>query len=101
MGNRLYVGNLAFTVTSEQLRSLFAEHGEVVEANCITDRITGRSKGFGFVEMATADGARKAIESLNDSDLGGRKMLVNEARERDNSAPRTGGRFSGGHGRGR
>ena len=99
MGRRLYVGNLAFTVTSEQLRALFAEHGDVVEANCITDRMTGRSKGFGFVEMATDEGARKAIQGLNERNLDGRNIMVNEARERD-SAPVARSGFGGG-GRGR
>ncbi len=100
MGNRLYVGNLAFTVTSEQLRSLFAEQGEVVEANCITDRMTGRSKGFGFVEMANAEGSRKAIAALNEHNMDGRNIMVNEARERETSAPRSGGGGYGGGGGG-
>jgi RNA recognition motif-containing protein len=100
MGRRLYVGNLAFSVTSEQLRALFAEQGEIVEANVITDRITGRSKGFGFVEMSSDEGARKAIQALNEKNLEGRNMMVNEARERDAAPPRSGG-YGGGHGRGR
>jgi len=83
MKRRLYVGNLAFSVTSEQLNSLFAEHGEVVEANLITDRATGNSKGFGFVEMATEEGSRSAMESLNEYDLDGRTIKVNEAKERE------------------
>jgi RNA recognition motif-containing protein len=101
MGRRLYVGNLAFTVNSDQLRKLFSEQGEVVEANCITDRMTGRSKGFGFVEMATDEGATKAIEALNERNLDGRNMIVNEARERDAAPPRSGGGGFGGGGRGR
>lgn len=97
MGRRLYVGNLAFSVTSEQLRKLFAEQGEVVDANCITDRTTGRSKGFGFVEMATDESAKKAIESLNEHNLDGRNIMVNEAREREAAAPRSGGFGGRGH----
>jgi len=98
MNRRLYVGNLAYSVTSDQLRALFADHGEVVEATMITDRATGRSKGFGFVEMATEDGARKAIEALNEFNVSGRNLMVNEAKEREAQPPRHGG---GGGGRGR
>ena len=82
MNLRLYVGNLAYTVTSDTLRDLFAVHGEVKEASMITDRVTGRSKGFGFVEMATEDGAKKAIAALNEHNLEGRNLMVNEAKER-------------------
>ena len=88
MKRRLYVGNLAFSVTSEQLNDLFATHGEVVEANLITDRATGNSKGFGFVEMATEEGSRSAMETLNEHDIDGRTIKVNEARERVSRAPR-------------
>lgn len=95
MNRRLYVGNLTFSVSSEQLHSLFAPHGEVKEANLITDRATGQSKGFGFVEMATDEGARKAIEALNDFDLDGRAIKVNEAKEREERSPRHG--FGGGN----
>ena len=90
MNRRLYVGNLAYSVTSDQLSDLFAAHGEVKEASMITDRITGRSKGFGFVEMATEDGARKAIESLDEYNLDGRNIKVNEAKERDRQPSRSG-----------
>jgi len=96
MNRRLYVGNLAYSITSEQLRALFAEHGEVVEATMITDRATGRSKGFGFVEMSTEEGARKAIEALNEHNISGRNLMVNEAKEREAQPPRHGG---GGRGR--
>jgi len=96
MNRRLYVGNLAFSVTSDQLRELFAAHGEVTEASMIMDRVTGRSKGFGFVEMATDEGAKAAIEALNEQPLAGRNMMVNEARERDAAPPRSG--FGGGGG---
>ncbi len=96
MNRRLYVGNLAYSVTSDQLRTLFADHGEVVEATMITDRATGRSKGFGFVEMATEDGARKAIEALNEFNVSGRNLMVNEAKEREAQPPRHGGGGGGG-----
>lgn len=90
MNRRLYVGNLAYSVTSEQLQNLFAAHGEVVEVNMITDRDTGRSKGFGFVEMATEEDCRKAIQELDDRDLDGRNIKVNEAKERENKSQRSG-----------
>ncbi len=99
MNRRLYVGNLAYSVTSDQLRALFADHGEVVEATMITDRATGRSKGFGFVEMASEDGARKAIEALNEFNVSGRNLMVNEAKEREAQPPRHGGGGGGGRGR--
>ena len=91
MGRRLYVGNLAYSVTGDQLRELFGAHGEVTEASVISDRATGRSKGFGFVEMASDEGAKKAIEALNEQRVGGRNLIVNEARERDARPPRPGG----------
>jgi len=83
MNRRLYVGNLSFSVTSEQLREVFSAHGEVVEATAITDRVTGRAKGFGFVEMATEEGAQAAIQNLNETAVAGRNIVVNEARERE------------------
>lgn len=95
MNRRLYVGNLAYSVTGEQLRELFGAHGEVAEASVISDRATGRSKGFGFVEMATEEGAKKAVESLNEQRIGGRNLIVNEARERDARPPRAGGGSGG------
>ncbi len=98
MNRRLYVGNLAYTVTGDQLREMFAAHGDVVEATMISDRVTGRSKGFGFVEMATEEGARKAIENLNEKSVAGRNLMVNEARERE-TQPSRGGYGGGGRGR--
>lgn len=83
---RLYVGNLPFSATDESLRALFAKHGTVEKVSIITDRDTGRPRGFGFVEMSGADAAR-AIEALNGTDFGGRPLRVNEAQER----PRGGG----------
>lgn len=100
MGNKIYVGNLPFSATSEQLNDMFAPFGKVDSAKVITDRDTGRSKGFGFVEMSTADEAAAAIEKLNGQDMGGRNLVVNEARPME---PRSGGGggFGGGRGGGR
>ncbi len=81
----IFVGNLAFTVTSEQLREVFANHGAVISASVILDRDTGRSKGFGFVEMQDEDAGQSAIAALNDQPINGRPVRVNEARPR---APR-------------
>lgn len=78
----VYVGNLPFSTSSEDLAAMFRRFGEVSSAQVITDRDTGRSRGFGFVEMADDDAARAAIEELNDSDVGGRRLTVNEARPR-------------------
>ena len=85
MGMRLYVGNLSYSVTSESLESLFAEYGQVKSAQVIQDRDTGRSKGFGFVEMPNSHEAQAAIEGLQGKSLGGRTLTVNEAKPR---APR-------------
>lgn len=82
MSTNLYVGNLTFDTDSARLEDLFAQHGPVTRAQVITDRDTGRSRGFGFVEMATADAAEKAISALNGKDLGGRQLTVNIAKER-------------------
>jgi RNA recognition motif-containing protein len=82
MSNNLYVGNLTFNTTSADLESLFAAHGEVTKAQVITDRETGRSRGFGFVEMATSGSAQAAIDALNGQDVDGRPLTVNEAKER-------------------
>ena len=83
---RIYVGNLPFSATEESVRALFSKHGTVEKVSLITDRDTGRPRGFGFVEMSSADAAR-AIQALNGTDLGGRPLRVNEAQER----PRGGG----------
>jgi RNA recognition motif-containing protein len=82
MSNNIYVGNLAFSTNSADLRALFADHGEVTNAQVISDRDTGRSRGFGFVEMATAADAQKAISALNGASVDGRQLNVNLARER-------------------
>ncbi len=96
MTNKLYVGNLAFSLTNEALAEGFASFGTVVSARIITDRETGRSKGFGFVEMSSSDEAQEAIAGMNGKELDGRQVSVSEAREQ---APRTGG-GGGGAGRG-
>lgn len=80
MNKKLYVGNLDYGVTSQQLEELFAQAGQVVSATVIMDKYSGRSKGFGFVEMSNEEEAKKAMEMFNDKDFQGRKMIVNEAR---------------------
>ncbi len=97
MGNRLYVGNLSFNTTESELRELFAKCGEVVSAEVITDRMTGRARGFGFVQMATEADAKKAIAELHGKQLDGRSLTVNEARDRSGG----GGGFNGGRRGGR
>lgn len=78
----IYVGNLPFSVNNAELEDLFTEHGSVSSAQVIMDRETGRSRGFGFVEMEAADAARAAIEALDGAEVGGRRLKVNQARER-------------------
>lgn len=82
MSNNLYVGNLTFNTTSSELETVFSQHGEVKKAQVIMDRDTGRSRGFGFVEMASSEQAKAAIESLNGHNLDGRELTVNVAKER-------------------
>lgn len=82
MSSNIYVGNLTFNTTSADLESLFGQHGEVTKAQVITDRDTGRSRGFGFVEMASAEDAKGAISSLNGRNVDGRDLTVNVAKER-------------------
>jgi len=98
MSNKLYVGNLPFDAGEEELQELFAAHGEVISAKVITDRETGRPRGFGFVEMARAEDAQKAIEGLDGKEFMGRALKVNIAQPRENR-PRTGGGGGGGRGR--
>ncbi|MCH7951591.1 RNA-binding protein [Patescibacteria group bacterium] len=83
MSTKLYVGNLDYSVTEEQLGELFAQAGKVTSAVVITDRYSGRSKGFGFVEMSSEEEAKKAIEAFNGKDFQERSMVVNEARPRE------------------
>ena len=82
MSSNIYVGNLTFNTTSADLQTLFGKHGEVTKAQVITDRDTGRSRGFGFVEMATTEAAQAAINALNGRDHDGRQLTVNLAKER-------------------
>ena len=98
MGTKLYVGNLSFRTTSEELRDAFAAVGTVESASVIEDRDTGRSRGFAFVEMATAEEAAAAIEQFNGKDFGGRNLTVNEAKPREDRGGRGG--YGGGGGRG-
>ena len=97
MGKKLYVGNMGYDVSSSDLEQLFTPHGSVQSAEVINDRDTGRSKGFGFVEMGSDQEAQAAITALNGKDHGGRALTVNEAKPR---APRTGGYGGGGSGYG-
>jgi RNA recognition motif-containing protein len=97
MGKKLYVGNLSYDVNQEALAALFAPHGTVESAQIITDRDSGRSKGFGFVEMASDAEAQAAIAALNGQQNGGRPLTVNEAKPRE-ERPRSGG--GGGYGGG-
>jgi RNA recognition motif-containing protein len=98
MSTRLYVGNLNFRTTSDELREMFSQAGEVDNATVVEDRDTGRSRGFAFVEMATQEGAAAAIEMFNGKEYGGRSLTVNEARPR---VERGGGGGYGGGGGGR
>jgi RNA recognition motif-containing protein len=102
MGKKLYVGNLSYNVDSSELEQLFGQHGQVVSAQVISDRDTGRSKGFGFVEMSNDEEAAAAIAALNGHDHGGRALTVNEARPREERGGGGGGgrSFGGGGGGG-
>jgi cold-inducible RNA-binding protein len=97
MATKLYVGNLSFRTSGDELRDLFSQAGTVESASVIEDRETGRSRGFGFVEMATAEDAAKAIEMFNGKELGGRNLTVNEAKPKTD---RGGGGGRGGYGGG-
>ena len=101
MSMKLYVGNLAFQTSSEDLQQLFAQAGTVESASVVEDRETGRSRGFGFVEMSSKEEGEKAIEQFNGKDFGGRNLTVNEAKPRENrSGGGRGGYGGGGGGRG-
>jgi RNA recognition motif-containing protein len=104
MTTKLYVGNLSFKTTSDDLRDHFSQAGTVESASVIEDRETGRSRGFGFVEMATAEDAQAAIEQFNGKDLNGRNLTVNEAKPKTDRGPGGGGGrggYGGGGGGGR
>jgi RNA recognition motif-containing protein len=97
MGKKLYVGNLAYTVTDGELQQMFEPHGTVQSAQVIIDRDTGRSKGFGFVEMGSDEEAQAAISAMHGAEVGGRTLTVNEARPKPDAGRGGGG---GGYGRG-
>src|ERR1700704_1759108 len=96
MGRRLYVGNLPYKATDEDLTALFSTVGDVASARVMRDMATGRARGFGFIEMATDEAAQKAIEQFNEYEMDGRKLVVNEAKPK----PEGGGRGFGGSGGG-
>jgi RNA recognition motif-containing protein len=98
MGRKIYVGNLSYNVTSSDLEQLFGQHGTVQSAEVIQDRESGRSKGFGFVEMGSDEEAAAAINALNGAEHDGRNLTVNEAKPKE---PRSGGGYGGGGGGGR
>ncbi len=98
MGNKIYVGGLPFSTTEGQLEEMFSAHGTVESARVITDRFTGQSRGFGFVEMSSGGEAQKAIEALNGTDIEGRTLTVNEARPQETRSG--GGGFGGDRGGG-
>jgi cold-inducible RNA-binding protein len=100
MGNKLYVGNLPYSVRDEDLQQSFGQFGAVTSAKVMMERDTGRSKGFGFVEMGSDAEAQAAIAGMNGQPLGGRSVVVNEARPMEARPPRTGGGFGGGGGGG-
>ena len=97
MGSKIYVGGLPYAATEQQLSDLFAQHGTVTSARVITDKFTGQSRGFGFVEMSSDEEAQKAIAALNGTQMDGRTLTVNEARPQE---PRSGGGGRGGFGGG-
>lgn len=95
MGSKIYVGGLPYAATEQQLSDLFAQHGAVASARVITDKFTGQSRGFGFVEMTASEDAQKAIAALNGTQMDGRTLTVNEAKPME---PRSGGGGGGGRG---
>jgi len=101
MSTKLFVGNLSFNTTENDLQDAFAAHGTVVESNLMMDRMSGRPRGFGFVTMSTPEEAQKAIDALNGAQLDGRALTVNIARPREERPPGGGGSRGGGGGGGR
>ena len=97
MSTKLFVGNLSFNTTQNQLQDMFAAHGTVMEVDVIMDKFSGRPRGFGFVTMETKEAAEAAIAALNGKQLDGRAMTVNEARPREERPPRSGGGGGGGY----
>src|ERR1022692_2002184 len=98
MNTKLFVGNLSFNTTQNQLQDLFAAHGAVIEVDLIMDKFSGRPRGFGFVTMESKEAAEAAIQALNGKQIDGRAMTVNEARPREERPPRSGGGGGGGGG---
>jgi cold-inducible RNA-binding protein len=101
MAKKLYVGSLSYNTTEDTLKDLFSQAGKVESATIIIDKMSNRSKGFGFVEMASDEEAAKAIEMFNGKELDGRNIVVNEARPMEERPPRRSGGFGGGYGGGR
>ena len=101
MGTKIYVGSLPYSVSEQKLADLFAPYGTVASVKIISDKYSGQSKGFGFVEMSSNDEAQKAIAALNGTQLEGRTLVVNEARPMESRPRSPGGGRSGGGGRGR
>ncbi len=104
MSNKLFVGNISFNTTENDLQDAFAAYGTVTEANLMTDRATGRPRGFGFVTMSSPEEAQKAVEAMNGKSIDGRALTVNIARPREERSSGGGGgrrQYSGGHGGGR
>ncbi len=99
MSKKLYVGNLPFSVTEDELRSLFEPHGSIASVNVITDRDTGRARGFAFVEMDEASAADKAMSALDGTEMGGRSLKVNEAQDKRGGGGGGGGGYRGGRDR--
>ncbi|OFY56441.1 MAG: hypothetical protein A2Y87_06025 [Bacteroidetes bacterium RBG_13_46_8] len=93
----IYVGNVNYQATEEMLRNLFEQYGEVTSVKIITDKVSGRSKGFAFVEMANDDEAKEAIENLNGKEFSSRELTVNEARPKENNGNSSRGKFGGGN----
>jgi RNA recognition motif-containing protein len=100
MSIRIYVGNLSYQTSAEDLQQVFGQYGEVASSSIVQDRETGRSRGFGFVEMVNDDEGHQAIEALNGADFQGRNLTVNEARPREERGGRGGGYGGGGYGGG-
>ncbi|SRR6266404_7048189 len=100
MSTRLYIGNLSYNTTENQLQDLFTQHGPVTDVDLIMDKFSGRPRGFGFITMETREGAEAAIQALNGKNVDGRDLMVNEARPREERAPRSGGGGYRGEGRG-
>ena len=98
MASKLFVGNLSYSTTDDRIREVFEQYGEVLSATVVRDRATGQSRGFGFVEYGAESAAQSAMETLNGTDLDGRSITVNVARERERGGPPRGGGGGGGYG---